>query len=173
MTRPDQVAFIARIAPLAQASQKQYGVPASITIAQAIDESGWGQSQLSTKANNFFGIKARQPGDKYFQFNTEEFEKGQPVRELAKFRAFDSIQDCFDAHARLLACTDLYRPAMADADDPFTFAPKLKDCGYSTDPEYAKKLAALITEFRLTQYDVSDAAGLGRTGRSASAPEKT
>jgi flagellum-specific peptidoglycan hydrolase FlgJ len=172
VTPKDQLAFISLIAPLAQASQKQYRIPASVTIAQAIDESGWGQSQLSTKANNFFGIKARQSVDKYTQFNTEEFEKGQPVKELAKFRVFNSLKDCFEAHARLLACTDRYRPAMADADDPFVFAPRLKECGYSTDPEYAKKLAALITDFRLTQYDASDATGLGQTGRGAPAVEK-
>ncbi len=53
----------------------------------------------------------------------------------------------------MLSQAKRYAKAMADADDPFVFAARLHECGYSTDPEYAKKLAGLITEFGLTQYD--------------------
>jgi flagellum-specific peptidoglycan hydrolase FlgJ len=56
MTRQDQLDFIASIAPAAQASEKKYGVPASVTIAQAILESAWGKRAIG---NNYFGIKAR------------------------------------------------------------------------------------------------------------------
>ena len=52
-----QQAFIDEIAPGAIAAQRQYGVPAAVTIAQAIDESGWGQSSLAIRDHNLFGIK--------------------------------------------------------------------------------------------------------------------
>ena len=153
MTRKEQLAFIARIAPAAQQSAAQTGVPASITIAQAILESGWGASGLAKQANNFFGIKARRADD-YAEFKTTEFRNGIAGKELARFRKFTSEAQCFRAHAALLSQTERYRPAMADADDPFVFAAKLRECGYSTDPAYASKLAGLITDFSLLGYDV-------------------
>lgn len=154
MTRKQQLGFIARIAPAAQASAKKRGVPASVTIAQAILESGWGKSQLAKAANNFFGIKdSKRFNEGYCEFKTKEFRGGKEEVETAGFEAFKSETSCFDAHARLLAELERYAPAMADADDPLVFAARLQECGYSTDPGYAKKLAALIAQFRLTQYD--------------------
>lgn len=157
MNRADQLAFISRIAPGAQQSAAQFGVPASVTIAQAILESSWGQSKLSTDALNYFGIKARRADD-YAEFETTEDVKGAQTQELARFRKFKSVPQCFSAHAELLSGADRYRAAMAEADDPFVFAARLAECGYSTDPGYANKLAQLITEFRLTGYDVKAAA---------------
>src|SRR6266566_2541870 len=162
MNRKAQLAFIAQIAPLAQQSHKRFGVPASVVIAQAILESGWGQSVLSRYAQNFFGIKSPQDAGQYVEFQTKEFENGQPVQEIAKFRRFDTQQSCFDVHALLLT-RKRYEPAMADADDPLVFASRLQDCGYSTDPEYAKKLVALITGFKLRKYDLAKSEA-GRPG---------
>jgi flagellum-specific peptidoglycan hydrolase FlgJ len=161
VNRREQLAFIARIAPAAQMGAVQTGVPASITIAQAILESGWGDSGLAKQANNFFGIKARRADD-YAEFKTTEIRNGVAGKELARFRKFASEAQCFTAHASLLSQSKRYRPAMADADDPFVFAAKLYECGYSTDPSYPKELASLITEFHLLDYDVkSPAAGAG------------
>lgn len=161
MTRAEQLDFIKRIAPGAQQGAAQFGVPASVTIAQAILESGWGKSQLSAKAMNFFGIKARRADD-YAEFKTVEFQKGKAQKQKARFRKFGTIAESFAAHAQLLAETKRYSPAMADADDPFVFAARLAECGYSTDPSYANKLASLITEFRLRDYDVKPAQNLKR-----------
>jgi flagellum-specific peptidoglycan hydrolase FlgJ len=157
MTRKEELAFISRIAPAAQVGALKHGVPASVTIAQAILESSWGQSKLSQQALNFFGIKARRADD-YAEFKTTEFKDGKAGKELARFRAFPTEAHCFDAHAELLSQAARYRPAMADADDPFVFAARLAECGYSTDPGYAKKLAELITEFKLQNYDVKQPA---------------
>lgn len=153
MTRKEQIAFIGKVAPAAQMSAAMYGVPASVTIAQAILESSWGQSKLSTEDLNFFGIKARRADD-YAEFKTVEFRNGKAGTEKARFRKFGTEALCFAAHAKLLSQTARYRPAMADADDPFVFAARIAECGYSTDPGYAKKLADLITEFKLGGYDV-------------------
>jgi len=152
-----KLAFIAQIAPLAQASQAKYGVPASVTIAQAILESRWGESLLTVKCNNFFGIKAR-AGEDYCEFHTTEFRNGpggkkEARRELARFRKFRSAQESFDRHAQLLASLGRYQAAMAVASDPLVFAARLQQCGYATDPQYAVKLADLIGDFDLTQYD--------------------
>jgi flagellum-specific peptidoglycan hydrolase FlgJ len=172
MTPAKRGAFIASIAPAAQQTAAQFGVPASVTIAQAILESSdrfgnWGQSQLALQANNFFGIKARRADD-YAEFRTAEFRNGHRRAELARFRKFPSESACFAAHAELLAGLERYRPAMAEADDPFVFAARLGPsnlggCGYSTNPEYAKELASLITEFRLTRYDVKAAVPVSGT----------
>lgn len=153
MNRRDQIAFIARIAPAAQESMLLYGVPASVTMAQAILESAWGQSKLSIQALNFFGIKARRADD-YAEFKTVEFRDGKAGTEIARFRKFQSEQQSFAAHAQLLSQLKRYSPAMAEADDPFVFAARIAECGYSTDPSYPKKLAGLITEFHLRDYDV-------------------
>ena len=150
-TRQQQLDFIAGAVPGAQAAQVKWGVPASVTVAQAILESQWGLSGLARMANNYFGIKARQ-GDDYVQLNTTEYD---PTKETvpAKFRKFASVSDSFDAHGKLLATLDRYRPCMGACDDPLIFAARLRDCGYATDPNYPNELAGLIKQFNLTQFD--------------------
>src|SRR4051794_35429256 len=108
MTRQEQLDFIASIAPAAQASEKKYGVPASITIAQAIQESGWGRRAIG---NNYFGIKARR-GEQYVQFTTTEYNKTIKQKLQDKFRLFPSAQASFDAHGKLISSLPCYRPAM-------------------------------------------------------------
>jgi len=155
----EQLAFIQRVAPWAQFSQEKYGVPASVTIAQAILESSdrqgnWGKSILAAKYNNFFGIKdSRLSNDGYCELRTAEYVKLRRVEITARFESFKDPQRSFDAHARLLAQSPRYEAAMADTDDPFVFAARIRECGYSTDPDYAHKLASLITKFHLRDYD--------------------
>jgi flagellum-specific peptidoglycan hydrolase FlgJ len=153
LPRPQQLAFIASIVPAARASQAKWGVPASITIAQAIQESGWGRSDLAAKAHNYFGVKAVHDED-YAVYPTNEVVKGKTIRELASFARYPTPIESFDAHGRLLATLKRYRPAMAAADDPLAFAIQIQACGYCTDPKYPSELASLIKQFNLTQYDV-------------------
>jgi flagellum-specific peptidoglycan hydrolase FlgJ len=147
--------FLANAVPAALATEKQYDVPASITLAQAILESGWGQTALAKQANNFFGIKAIHFTDpeSYIEFPTKEFVDGRAVTELAKFARYPSPAESFAAHAQLLSLAERYKPAMAVAHDPEAFAMQLQECGYSTNPGYAVALMQLVTEFDLTQYD--------------------
>jgi flagellum-specific peptidoglycan hydrolase FlgJ len=158
LTQDERDKFIAGIAPAAKAAAAKWGVPASVTIAQAIIESGWGQSQLTIQANNFFGIKAASRfGECYVQFRTKEFVDGAPDYIVANFEKFATPDAAFDAHGELIATSTRYRPAMAEKDDPFEFAVELEKCGYSTDPEYAKKLASIIMVYNLKDFDVPPA----------------
>src|SRR5579883_1786705 len=148
--------FLQSVVPAAQSSQRVYGVPASITIAQAILESGWGQSALAKQCNNFFGIKAMAHAapDSYEEFPTTEFVDGRRTSVMAAFSKFPSPGMCFAAHARLLALAPRYRAAMAVRNDVMDFARQLQRCGYSTNPDYAALLMSLVKEHDLTQYDV-------------------
>jgi flagellum-specific peptidoglycan hydrolase FlgJ len=148
--------FLSKAAPAAMATQRQFGVPASITLAQAITESGWGRSELALQANNFFGIKATHLNDPgtYVEMPTDEYVKGVKVREPADFEKYISATESFKAHAQLLSQAVRYKPAMAVANDPDHFAIELQVCGYSTSPHYAVDLMILVREFDLQQYDV-------------------
>lgn len=155
--------FLKMAVPAAQYCARTYGVPASITLAQAILESGWGKSRLAQECNNFFGIKASHNADPgtYQDFGTAEYEHGERVEIEAPFAKYSSTTMGFAAHARLLALSPRYRPAMAVRHDAAEFAQKLQDCGYSTNrpplasrpPYYADELMQLVREFDLTQYD--------------------
>lgn len=156
MTRKDQLDFIARVAPAAQIAAKTFGIPASVTIAQAILESAWGQS---APGNNFFGIKKGNADVPYTERPAIERVNGKAVAEVAKFRSYATPTMCFGDHSKLLSSDERYRRAMNDADNPIVFATRLKQCGYSTDPKYDDKLVALMRDFKLAQFDASPRRG--------------
>ena len=83
------------VAPGAMATQREYGVPAAVTIAQAIDESGWGKSELAVEAHNLFGIKGTGPAGSV-TMPTTEYEDGAWVTIDAAFR-YGAITKTFDA----------------------------------------------------------------------------
>jgi flagellum-specific peptidoglycan hydrolase FlgJ len=148
--------FLKLAAPAAIASQAATGVPASITIAQAILESGWGKS-VPPDSNNYFGIKAAHfvAPDQYVEAVTHEYVGGQLVTETDRFARFDSVADGFKAHALLLSQASRYAPAMAVRDDAAKFAAEIQSCGYSTNPNYASLLLEIVKEFDLGQYDTT------------------
>ena len=153
---PDQRrAFIALLAPAAQASAAKYGVPASVTLAQAILESGWGQTRLAIEDNNYFGIKQHGVTE-YAEFPTTEYINGVSKVVNANFAKYPTAADAFADHAALLTELARYAPAMAVKGDPQQFAAQLGPCGYSTNPGYGALLWTLITEYDLTQYDNDD-----------------
>jgi hypothetical protein len=159
-----QQAFINTIAPGAVAAQQRYGVPAAVTIAQAIEESGWGQSELATKNNNLFGIKGTGPGGSDPR-PTREYHDGQWVTRITLFRVYNDIAESIDDHGRLLATSGYYKRAMAVREVPDAFAATLTGV-YATDPEYGAKLISLMRAHDLYRYDgaapaSSDAAPLG------------
>ena len=147
-----QQAFIGEVAPAAVATQRRYGVPASVTIAQAIDESGWGRSNLATRDHNLFGIKGTGPAGSV-PLPTQEYENGQLVTQSASFRVYRDITESIDDHGRLLATSGYYQQAMAKHEDPDAFATALTGV-YATDPKYGAKLIKLMRQYHLYRYDV-------------------
>src|SRR6266545_3992327 len=173
-----QQAFISAVAPGAIAAQHRYGVPAAVTIAQAIDESAWGQSSLATKDHNLFGIKGTGPAGSD-ALPTHEYANGQSVATTAPFRVYHSAAQSIDDHGRLLATSGYYRRAMADRHDPNAFAAALTGV-YATDPSYGAKLVDLMRQYDLYRYDVIKPAGTphsaspgGRSATSRPHPART
>ena len=143
-------AFFAMAVGPAQASQKETGVPASVTLAQAILESGWGDNHMGD-ACNYFGIKA-QSGEPSVTMRTREVEGGKSVYIDAPFRRFGSVEECFAAHGHFLRDNSRYAEAFQAADGE-SFARAIAAAGYATDPKYADLLVQIIRENNLTQYD--------------------
>jgi flagellum-specific peptidoglycan hydrolase FlgJ len=146
-----QQAFINQIAPGAVAAQQRFGVPASVTIAQAIDESGWGGSALAAQDNNLFGIKGTGPAGAV-SLPTQEYLNGQWVTVNAAFRVYHNIAESIADHAELLATSGYYQRAMADRAVPDAFAHDLTGV-YATDPQYGTNLIALMRLYNLYRFD--------------------
>jgi flagellum-specific peptidoglycan hydrolase FlgJ len=147
----NQQAFISLVAPGAMAAQQRYGVPAAVTIAQAIEESAWGQSGLAAQYHNLFGIKGTGPAGSV-SLPTSEFEGGRWVTVDAPFRVYHNDAESIADHAELLATSGYYTRAMADRGVPDAFANDLTGV-YATDPDYGANLVALMKLYNLYQYD--------------------
>ena len=143
--------FIKVVAPIAQRADKPYGLFPSVTIAQACLESNFGQSELSKKYNNLFGVKGTDPN------TSKEFVNDHWETVTGRFRVYESYDESIQAHTRLFVNgtswnRNQYQHVLV-AKDYASQAQALETDGYATDPGYAKKLLDLIKEFNLTQYD--------------------
>jgi flagellum-specific peptidoglycan hydrolase FlgJ len=147
--------FISAIAPGAMAAQSRYGVPAAVTIAQAIDESGWGQSALAIRDHNLFGIKGTGPAGSD-ALPTREYENGQWVTVTAQFRVYHNVAESIADHSELLATGPSYQHAMANRHVPDAFATHLTGI-YATDPQYGSTLITIMKLYNLYRYDASAA----------------
>jgi flagellum-specific peptidoglycan hydrolase FlgJ len=145
--------FFAAFAKLAQDSCHGTGLCASVALAQAAIESGWGESGLTKRANNFGGIKAGSTWKgKVLVLPTREVIKGKSIIVQAAFRAFDSPADYFKKRVEFLRGLSRYRPLFA-ADDYVAEAHLFQQCGYATDPQYGNTLARVVKQYGLTKYD--------------------
>ena len=126
-------AYIARFKDVAIRHQQQFGIPASITLAQGLLESGAGVGTLAVKANNHFGIKCSG------SWNGPSFSMDDDAPNEC-FRKYGSPDESYDDHARFLMrrrYADLFKLKPTDYRG---WAHGLKRCGYATDPRYAEKL---------------------------------
>ncbi|MFD1483638.1 glycoside hydrolase family 73 protein [Lacticaseibacillus baoqingensis] len=151
-----KAAFIKRLAPYAQQLHQTYGVYASITLAQAILESDWGQSTLAKDYHNLFGIKSNDPANSQV-LTTQEYVNDQWVTIKARFAVYPSDQASMKAHALLFVNGTNWNPAqyqtVLKATTYQAAAQALKTDGYATDPDYPNKLINLIKQWQLDQYD--------------------
>lgn len=152
--RMEQRKFLAMVGPLAQEDMQKSGILASLTIAQAILESGWGTSELATKANALFGIKAdaRWSGKAYSKDTKECYDGVTYTTITALFRAYDSWAESVADHSAFLLANKRYAAVVGERD--YKAACKaIKAAGYATDPGYPQKLIGLIEKYGLTVYD--------------------
>ncbi|MCT3446795.1 LysM peptidoglycan-binding domain-containing protein [Limosilactobacillus fermentum] len=146
-----QQAFIESVAEGAIEGWNEYGVLPSITVAQAILESGWGSSTLSTQAHNLFGIKGSYNGN-YVTMSTREVINGQSVYVNAAFRAYANNSESVKDHGNFLYSNSRYSNLLGDTS--YTdVAQKLSQDGYATDPYYSSSLISLVKTYDLTQLD--------------------
>ena len=154
------------MAPGAIAAQSEWGVPASVTIAQAIDESGWGRSELAARDHNLFGIKGDGPAGSVAE-PTQEYVHGRAVQRTADFRVYQDDAQSISDHGKLLATSGYYSRAMANRQSPDTFAADLTGI-YATDPNYGAKLVGLMRRYNLYRYDKAETAGASSSAGQAS-----
>lgn len=147
--------FVRKHKSAALAAEQATGIPASNILGQAALESGWGKHEIrmkdGTPSHNLFGIKATSNWTgKVAEVTTTEYIGGVARKVTAKFRAYDSYEDAFKDHAKLLSQSPRYSQTVAQADTAKGFAHGLQKAGYATDPAYADKLTKVInTTLRL------------------------
>ena len=148
-----QLEFIEKILKGAIQAYKKYGIPVSLTLAQGILESGWGQSTLTAKYNNAFGVKEGSDWNgKTVRLKTGEQNKdGSRYTIYANFRVYDNINDSVVDHAKVLL-QPRYR-ALFSAKNYEDVCYAVKAGGYATSVNYAKNLINLIKRYGLDQWD--------------------
>jgi hypothetical protein len=139
--------YIDKYSALAISEMERSGVPASITLAQGLLESGAGRSTLATKAHNHFGIKCGKAWT-----GSKTYHDDDAPQEC--FRSYTKDEDSFKDHSDFLRYYDRYKFLFdLEVTDYKGWCYGLKQAGYATDPNYATKLISLIEEYDLCSYD--------------------
>ena len=139
--------YIKKYAPIAVSEMHKYKVPASITLAQGILESGNGRSQLASKSNNHFGIKCH-TGWKGAKVYHDDDEKGEC------FRKYKYVESSYEDHSQFLSGRRRYASLFALRKTDYKgWSKGLKKAGYATDKNYPKKLIKIIETYELYEFD--------------------
>ena len=150
-----QEKYIERYAAVAVSEMYRSGIPASITLAQGLLESGYGRSELALKSNNHFGIKCHNnwKGGRVYH---DDDAKGEC------FRKYGTPEESYRDHSDFLRYRERYRFLFDyKITDYKSWAYGLKKAGYATDPKYPLKLINLIETYSLHQYDTKPASFAG------------
>ncbi len=159
-TQTQVKAFIAMIAPIAQAKSKGRALP-SVCIAQACCESAYGTSPKMIRANAVFGIKVGKSKahfgtawhDKAYSTRTKECYDGKTYTNITDmFRAYDSIDDAVEDYFDMLAGCKRYKACISERDLRKCIT-AIKNGGYATAPEYITTIMSIINRYGLTKYD--------------------
>jgi len=141
--------FVRYLHPLAEKAAGQLGVSPRILLAQAALETGWGQ-RISHDINgesshNLFNIKAdaRWNGAQV-QVPTIEYQDGIAVREVARFRAYDSFEASFKDYVNFIRSSPRYQEALSQGANEYAYSAALAQAGYATDPDYANKIMNIV-----------------------------
>jgi LysM repeat protein len=143
----DNEAYIQKYCNIAMREMNDYGIPASITLAQGILESAAGTSRLAVQANNHFGIKCHNDwsGEKIYHDDDKRNEC---------FRKYERAEESFIDHSQFLKDRPRYSFLFElDKTDYKAWAKGLKQAGYATDPNYPNRLITLIEKYELYKYD--------------------
>ncbi|MEM6395945.1 MAG: glucosaminidase domain-containing protein [Bacteroidota bacterium] len=145
-----RLAYIETYRAAAEAEMHAHGIPASITLAQGLLESGAGQSSLAKKANNHFGIKCfSQTCSRGHCTNFDD----DTHKDF--FIVYDSPEASYKSHSRVLSHSRYRKLFQLSMTDYKGWAKGLSKAGYATDPKYADKLISLVEEYGLDRYDVA------------------
>lgn len=143
----DYIAYINQYKDVAIEQMQKYHIPASITLAQGLLESGAGKSELARKSNNHFGIKCHSSWEGRRTYHDDD-EKGEC------FRVYRSVRDSYEDHSLFLVNGSRYAFLFKFVEtDYVNWARGLKRAGYATSPTYADKLIEIIERYSLHQYD--------------------
>ncbi len=144
---PQYDAYIENYSGVAIEKMNQYGIPASITLAQGILESGAGQSPLAVEANNHFGIKCHDWTGPTIRHDDDEKQEC--------FRKYEFAKESYDDHSKFLTTRNRYAFLFnLDKTDYKAWAKGLKEAGYATDPNYPTRLIKIIEDYELYKYDI-------------------
>lgn len=145
--------YIERYKDIAIQEMQRTGIPASIKLAQAIQESGAGTSELAQNANNHFGIKCASDwtGPTYYRKDDDYNDDNELIESC--FRAYSSPEQSFIEHSAFLQRPRYSTLFQLNPTDYKAWARGLQNAGYATDQTYATRLIDLIERFHLDQYD--------------------
>ncbi len=146
--------YIEQYKELAIIEMHRSGVPASITLAQALIETNAGRSNLATKANNHFGIKCKRTwnGETYYHEDDDYNKEGDLIASC--FRAYGSVIESYADHSNFLRTKENYISLfLLDRYDYKNWALGLSSSGYATNPKYAQMIISKIETYGLDQYD--------------------
>lgn len=147
VTKDNVQLYIENFQEIAKNNMKVHGIPASITLAQGILESGAGKGKLAILANNHFGIKCHKGW-------TGESMKHDDDSSQECFRKYKDPADSYRDHSFFLTSRSWYKPLFKlDKGDYVAWAKGLKAAGYATDPKYPEKLIGIIQRYKLNKYD--------------------
>ena len=140
----DIYTYISQYKQIAMEQEKQYGIPASITLAQGILESGAGKSALIRNANNHFGVKA------YGEWTGPVYLAWDDERQKSRFRKYSSVEESYHDHSLFLKNNSRYSGLFAKSVyDYRAWAIGLQKAGYATAGSYAKALIGFIDAYKL------------------------
>ncbi|MBK7966465.1 MAG: glucosaminidase domain-containing protein [Bacteroidetes bacterium] len=140
--------YIEMFKDAAIADMMKTGVPSSITLAQGMYESDYGNSPLAKGANNHFGIKCHK------EWNGETYHKDDDAPNEC-FRKYENVTQSYDDHSDFLRSRSRYHFLFdLEVTDYKGWSHGLKKAGYATNPSYASKIIGLIEKYNLSDYDV-------------------